>query len=108
MIFTSNPHLRGLATYETATTRQFYHGRTETVRSCTPEAMEFAKALSEGGDDESLRKALEKAVRKHVDLMERCKQGLGCDRLLFGLKVTAMEKELAMPDLLQDSNYKIR
>ena len=38
---------RGLPTYETATTRHFYHGRTETVRSCTDEAISFAKALSE-------------------------------------------------------------
>ena len=41
---------RGLATYETATTRQFYHGRTETVRSCTEEAMRFAEALVAGKD----------------------------------------------------------
>ena len=38
---------RALPTYETATTRHFYHGRTETVRSCTEEAMDFAKALDE-------------------------------------------------------------
>ncbi|PSN42557.1 Peroxisomal carnitine O-octanoyltransferase [Blattella germanica] len=31
--------------YETATTREFYHGRTETVRSCTPEVVEFVKAM---------------------------------------------------------------
>ena len=38
---------RPLPTYETATTRHFYHGRTETVRSCTEEATNFAKALDE-------------------------------------------------------------
>ena len=38
---------RALPTYETATTRHFYHGRTETVRSCTEEAINFAKALDE-------------------------------------------------------------
>ena len=36
-----------MPTYETATTRHFYHGRTETVRSCTDEAIALAKALVE-------------------------------------------------------------
>jgi len=31
--------------YETAMTRRFYHGRTETIRSCTVEAMEWSKSM---------------------------------------------------------------
>jgi hypothetical protein len=31
--------------YETATTRRFYHARTETLRSCTVEAVEFCRAM---------------------------------------------------------------
>lgn len=31
--------------YETATTRQFYHGRTETMRPCTQEAVHWCKAM---------------------------------------------------------------
>ena len=38
-------YFRPAATYETATTRQFYHGRTETVRSCTTEAVTWVKAM---------------------------------------------------------------
>jgi hypothetical protein len=34
------------ATYESAQTRQFYHGRTETVRSCTKESVEFVKIMT--------------------------------------------------------------
>jgi hypothetical protein len=37
---------RCLSTYETASTRKFYHGRTETVRSCTLESLNLAKALT--------------------------------------------------------------
>ncbi|CAG0922940.1 unnamed protein product [Notodromas monacha] len=33
--------------YETATTRQFYHGRTETCRTCTLETVDFAKAMDD-------------------------------------------------------------
>lgn len=32
-------------TYCTASTRQFYHGRTETCRSCFPESIEFIKTF---------------------------------------------------------------
>ena len=39
-------HFSPLATYETATTRQFYHGRTETMRSCTMAATELARAFT--------------------------------------------------------------
>lgn len=35
-------------TYETATTREFRLGRTETVRSCTREAVDFCVAMMEG------------------------------------------------------------
>lgn len=32
-------------TYETAATRRFFHGRTETMRSCTEEAQHFVHAM---------------------------------------------------------------
>ena len=38
-------HGKPAATYETATTRQFYHGRTETVRSCTIESVKWCQAM---------------------------------------------------------------
>ncbi|WAQ94748.1 OCTC-like protein, partial [Mya arenaria] len=38
-------HGKPAPTYQTGTTRRFYNARTETVRSCTPEAIEFAKAM---------------------------------------------------------------
>ena len=42
---------RPAPTYETATTRKYYHGRTETVRSCTSESLAWSKAI--GGDRDS-------------------------------------------------------
>ena len=41
-------HGKPAATYCTATTRKFYHGRTETCRPCVLESVEFAKALTDG------------------------------------------------------------
>ena len=34
-------------TYETAPIRQFYHGRTETMRTCTNEAFAWCKAMDD-------------------------------------------------------------
>lgn len=38
---------RPAPTYVTAATRQFYHGRTETVRSCFPEVLDWVQAMIE-------------------------------------------------------------
>ena len=40
-------HGKPAPTYETATLRQYYHGRTETVRSCTEEAMAFVRSMTD-------------------------------------------------------------
>ena len=37
---------RAAPTYETAATRRFYKARTETVRSCTPEALSWCQAMT--------------------------------------------------------------
>ncbi|TRZ03115.1 hypothetical protein DNTS_029900 [Danionella cerebrum] len=55
--------------YETATTRRFYHGRTETMRPCTPEER---------------RLALNAAFSKHNKLMGEAQDGKGIDRHLLG------------------------
>ena len=36
---------RPASSYETATTRQFYNGRTETVRGCTMEVINWVKVM---------------------------------------------------------------
>lgn len=100
-------HAKALPTYETATTRQFYHGRTETVRSCTQEALEFAKALTlDEMDHKEQRERLKIAIAKQCSLMEQCKRGQGCDRHLLGLKLMALESELELPKLFLDPSYK--
>lgn len=40
-----NNFRRPAPTYETATTRKYFHGRTETVRSCTKECVVLAKVI---------------------------------------------------------------
>jgi hypothetical protein len=38
------------ATYETASTRRFYRGRTETVRTCSPELVAWCHATTDRKD----------------------------------------------------------
>lgn len=40
---------RPAPTYETASTRAFYHARTDTVRSCTVEAYNWCQAMVNPG-----------------------------------------------------------
>ena len=98
-----------MATYETATTRQFYHGRTETVRSCTSEALAFAQAITDEKPipKQDLQKLLIQAITKHLQLMEQCKNNQGCDRHLLGLKIQALEQGQVLPELYQDPAYKL-
>lgn len=101
-------HGKSLSTYETATTRQFYHGRTETVRSCTLESMQLAKLFNEAElDPMKIQSALKAAISKHLNLMEICKSAKGCDRHLFGLKIAALENNENLPDFFLDPAFKL-
>lgn len=71
-------------TYESATTRRFFKGRTEVIRVVTSEADAFVQAMmSDKGVDE--RKALfEKAAKLHVANAQDAGRGEGVDRHLLG------------------------
>ncbi|KAK7110671.1 hypothetical protein V1264_014507 [Littorina saxatilis] len=89
-------------TYETATTRKFYHARTETVRSCTPEACKWCQTMASATASESERLRLfQAAVDKHNAWMEDASNLKGCDRHLFGLAMVAREEGRPLPQLYQ-------
>lgn len=92
--------------YETAMTRKFYHGRTETMRPCTLEALNWCKAMTDPTcDANSKRKAMALAFKKHNKLMAEAQEGNGFDRHLFGLYLIAKEEGLPVPDLYMDPLY---
>lgn len=58
------------STYVTATTRRYFHGRTETCRACFPENVDFAKAVIDGSaSPDQLYQLLKKAVSKFQSMM---------------------------------------
>ncbi|CAI5453231.1 unnamed protein product [Caenorhabditis angaria] len=100
--------------YETASTRKFYHGRTETVRGCTPEFVRFARLIlgEEKEETTSAKVLFEEAILAHNKLMADCMDGNGFDRHLLGLKKTLeiMNKgcgpKWAVPEFLQNETWR--
>ncbi len=63
--------------YETVSTKQFLHGRTETMRPVTYESIQFI--------NDKTKENLFIASKKHIERIMECKNGYGIDRHLFGL-----------------------
>ncbi|XP_045459314.1 carnitine O-acetyltransferase-like [Melitaea cinxia] len=94
------------AHYESAATRMYAGGRTETIRSCSPEAVAFARAmLDRAAAPAAQLAALRRAVRAHKDYTVQALQGFGVDRHLLGLKLTAIENGIEIPKLYSDPGY---
>lgn len=79
-------HGKACATYETASTRRFHHGRTETCRSCSKESLDWTKSMTDKNATNEMKiELLKKAVEAHKSFMLEAVKGRGCDRHLFGL-----------------------
>ncbi|KAH8819022.1 carnitine acetyl transferase-like protein [Xylogone sp. PMI_703] len=72
-------------TYEPAMTKVYLHGRTEAIRTVTPESVDFVQTF--WGDHPPQQKvdALKKACVKHVANTKECAKARGCDRHLYAL-----------------------
>ncbi|PWN89572.1 putative carnitine O-acetyltransferase mitochondrial precursor [Acaromyces ingoldii] len=92
-------------TYESAQTRKFKWGRTETIRSCSPESQAFVEAFESGKvSDEEVYELFQKATKQHLSYAASAANGEGVDRHLFGLKKLLQEGE-EVPDLYKDEMY---
>lgn len=100
------------STYESAATAAFKHGRTETIRSVTPDSVAMCDAFygSERSDAEKVS-ALRKAVETHSKITLDAVKGLGMDRHLFVLRHMALQDangdENAIPALFRDDSWRI-
>lgn len=99
-------HGKPAPTYVTAATRQFYHGRTETMRSCFTEILDWVHAMVE--DKNSPREKLnlmQIAADKFKSLMKDCTESRGCDRHLLGLYMISVEEGIMVPELFTDDSW---
>lgn len=72
-------------TYEPAMTKMFLHGRTEAVRSVTPESVLFVRKFCEDISPEEKLDYLRRACAKHTAITKECLNGQGQDRHLYAL-----------------------
>lgn len=84
-------------TYESCQTRKFLLGRTEVIRSCSKEAIDWVRAMqsesSSGVTDKEREGLFRKAVNRHIQYSAWAADGQGVDRHMFGLKRLIREKE---------------
>ncbi|XP_023591823.1 peroxisomal carnitine O-octanoyltransferase isoform X4 [Trichechus manatus latirostris] len=96
-------HGRPGCCYETAITRYFYHGRTETMRSCTVEAVRWCQSMQDPyAHLHERRQKMLQAFAKHNEMMKDCSNGKGFDRHLLGLSLIAKEEGLPVPEIFTD------
>jgi carnitine O-acetyltransferase len=92
-------------TYESATTRRFQQGRTETCRSVSDESVAFCNAMADPNvDQKSTADLFRKAVNAHVAYISAASDAKGVDRHLFGLKKLVGQNE-DMPEIYKDPAY---
>jgi carnitine O-palmitoyltransferase 2 len=94
------------STYESGSTAAFKHGRTEVIRSATPEAVSFCQAFSDADAPATAKlAALRTAVDNHSAITRDAVMGLGVDRHLFALEHWAKKLGMDVPALYGDETY---
>ncbi|KAI8055789.1 acyltransferase ChoActase/COT/CPT [Syncephalis plumigaleata] len=92
-------------TYESAQTRKFKHGRTETCRTVSSDSVAFVKAMEDPAlPTDKKAAALRQAVTSHVKYMSDAVEGRGVDRHLFGLRMLLKSNE-EKPEIFTDPAY---
>jgi carnitine O-acetyltransferase len=75
-------------TYESISTRQYRHGRTEAMRVVTPETVRFVAAMDDPGADQATRlAALRAAADAHVTRVRECQRGDAPEQHLWELQL---------------------
>ncbi|GBL97676.1 Carnitine O-acetyltransferase [Araneus ventricosus] len=99
-------HNQIAATYESASSRKFLNGRTETIRSASMEALDFCKQMVDKSSvPHTKAAALRSAVDAHKEYTLQAVNGMGIDRMLLGLKKIALECGMNVPDFYMDGGY---
>ncbi|KAG9323672.1 hypothetical protein KVV02_002968 [Mortierella alpina] len=95
-------HGEFVATYESAATRKYRHGRTETARSCSIESKAFCEMMD--NPDVGLKEraaACRAAVARHAQYTAWAVDGQAVDRHLLGLRLIRQAEE-SVPTLFTD------
>ncbi|KAJ5339778.1 hypothetical protein N7452_006506 [Penicillium brevicompactum] len=92
-------------TYESASTRKYAEGRTETTRTVSDESVAFCKAHQDHTTPrEEVVKLFRAALAQHTKYTQEASSGHGVDRHLFGLKKLLQPGE-QLPEIYQDPAF---
>jgi carnitine O-acetyltransferase len=92
-------------TYESAATRRFQLGRTETCRSVSDESVAWCTSMADPAAEDKTRVDLfRKAIAAHIEYISAASDGKGVDRHLFGLKKLLAPGE-ELPAIYKDPAY---
>ncbi|ROT39437.1 carnitine O-acetyltransferase [Sodiomyces alkalinus F11] len=92
-------------TYESAATRRFQQGRTETCRTVSEASVAWCNAMANPDVDDKTRAELfRKAIDSHLEYISAASDGKGVDRHLFGLKKLLQAGE-ELPAIYKDPAY---
>ena len=92
-------------TYESAATRKYQQGRTETTRTVSDESVAFCDGMADPAvSREECERLFRAAVQAHVRYTADASDGYGVDRHLFGLKKLIQEGEQT-PEIFTDPAY---
>ncbi|TIB75421.1 hypothetical protein E3Q23_02442 [Wallemia mellicola] len=89
-----NLYGRTECTYEPAMTKAFAHGRTEAIRTVTPEVVKFVQTFNSDVSASEKIATLRAACDYHSKLSKDCSKGLGHDRHLYAmLRIADIESD---------------
>lgn len=92
-------------TYESAATRKFAQGRTETCRTVSSESVAWVRAMQDPTvTPEDQIKLFRAAINGHVEYISAASDGKGVDRHFFGLKNSLREGE-PVPEFFKDPAF---
>jgi carnitine O-acetyltransferase len=92
-------------TYESAATRKYQQGRTETTRTVSDESVAFCDSMADPSvSREDCERVFRAAVQAHVKYTADASDGYGVDRHLFGLKKLLQEGE-ETPEIFKDPAF---
>ncbi|KAI9739173.1 MAG: Carnitine O-acetyltransferase mitochondrial [Cirrosporium novae-zelandiae] len=92
-------------TYESAATRKFQMGRTETCRTVSEDSVAFCNAMADHTvSPQECAVLFRKALNAHVKYISDASDGKGVDRHLFGLK-KLLEPGQAPPEIFKDPAF---
>ncbi|XP_004388024.1 choline O-acetyltransferase [Trichechus manatus latirostris] len=101
-------HGRLVPTYESASIRRFQEGRVDNIRSATPEALAFVKAMTDPkaatSDSEKLL-LLKDAIRAQTEYTVMALTGMAIDNHLLALRELAREVCKELPEMFTEETY---